>query len=236
LLLFHPSSSDKRLWPFWAREEPGGPPGQSRWAVVYRTKQGLDPTAADWSAVRPLPRDASAHDRQPAPLLAAGGDLELFWSSTRAGGWRIFRATLDVGALTWGPAEQITAGPASARGPLAVDAGAGVLLAFRSNQSVAYASATYGATHTLDHRYAGTTTVDTRATDKLALRGSFEDIQTYVYDTGRTNQDRIARDTVGLYLTPDTSDPGEIAATVSRLDGVLSEFMPVTGRAVFITP
>jgi hypothetical protein len=235
-LLFHPSSANQRLWLFWAREEPGGPQGQSRWAVVYRVKRRLDPAVTDWSPVRALPRAGDAHDRQPAPLVAAGGEIELFWSSTRGGGWRIFRSTLDVGPLTWGPAEQITTGPHSARGPLAVDTPPGVLLTFRSNQSVAYASAASGATRTLDHRYAGTTTVATRAVDKLALRGRFEDFQTYTYDTGRTNEDRIARDTVGLYLTPTTADPDTIAAVVSRLDGVLPDFMPATGRTVFITP
>ena len=121
-----------------------------------------------------------------------------------------------------------------------VDTQAGTLLVHRSNQSLDRASTVYGATRTLDHRYAGTTTVDTRATGKLALRGALEDFQTYTYDAGtgetRTNDDRIARDTVGLYLTPDTTDPAEIAAVVARLDGVLPDFLPATGRAVFITP
>ena len=98
----------------------------------------------------------------------------------------------------------------------------------------------YRATQTLDVRYNGTTTVDTRNTAKIALFGKFEDFQTYTYDTGtngvRTNNDRIARDTIGLYLTPDTADPVQIKATISRLAGALGDFMPVTERAVFITP
>ena len=51
-----------------------------------------------------------------------------------------------------------------------------------------------------------------------------------------TNDDRIARDTIGLFLTPDTADPAAINATVSRLANVLDEFMPNSDRAVFITP
>jgi hypothetical protein len=82
--------------------------------------------------------------------------------------------------------------------------------------------------------------VDTTGTAKLALRGAFEDFQTYTYDAGsggvRRNADRIARDTVGLYLTPDIADPDEIKAIISRLANVLPGFMPVTARAVFITP
>lgn len=243
-VLFHPTSASQRLWLFWARREPGGPAGQTRWSVVYRIKQGLDPAAADWSPIRPLPKVGTGgyHDRQPAALLAAGGNIELFFSSTQRGGWSVVSNTLATGPLTWGTNQQVSTGPYTQRAPLPVPDGTGTLLAYRSNESLAYASAAFGATHTLDHRYAGTTAVDTSAVAKLALRGTFEDFQTYTYDTGpggvRTNDNRIARDTVGLYLTPPPAitDPDEIKAVISRLAGVLADFMPVTTRAVFITP
>jgi hypothetical protein len=240
-IFFHPTSVNQRLWLFWARHEPGGPPGQSRWTIAYRIKQGLNPAAADWSAVRLLPKAApDNHDREPSPILAADGNIELFWSSTRNGGWTLWRDTLDIAAFTWGPPQQLTNTPFSNRAPLAVDTGAGTLLAYRSNESLAYNSAVYGATRTLDARYGGTTTAHTRNTAKLVLRGKFEDFQAYTYDAGRngvrTNDDRIARDTIGLYLTPDIVDPAQIKAIVSRLANVLAEFMPITERAVFITP
>ena len=111
---------------------------------------------------------------------------------------------------------------------------------YRSNESLLHISAVYGATQTLDERYGGTTTADTRNAAKRALRGRFEDFQTYTYDAGenglRTNDDRIARDTIGLYLTPDTADPAQVGALVSRLANALPEFMPSAARAVFITP
>jgi len=241
-VLVHSSSANQRLWLFWARHEPGGPPGQTRWTVVYCIKQGLDPNAADWSSTRALPKAApgSYHDREPVPLLAADGNIELFWSSTQHGGWSVVRNTLDTGTLAWGTAEQVTTGPYSERAPLACDTGAGTLLVYRSNESLTYSSAVYGATRTLDLRSAGTTTVDTGAAAKLALRGAFEDFQTYTYDAGesgvRTNDDRIGRDTVGLYLTPTISDPDQIKAIISRLANVLAEFIAITERAVFITP
>jgi hypothetical protein len=243
-VLFHRTSANQRLWVSWSRHAPGGPAGQTRWRVVFRVKQGLDPTVSDWSAVRALPTTGTAgyHDRQAATVLTAGGDIEVFYSSTRNGGWCVFRNTLAIATLTWGTPQQVVGGPYAGRGPLAVDAGggAGTLLVYRSNASLAYASDTFGATQTLDHRYAGTTTVDTTGTAKLALRGAFEDFQTYTYDAGsggvRRNADRIARDTVGLYLTPDIADPDEIKAIISRLANVLPGFMPVTARAVFITP
>jgi len=239
--LFHPTSAGQRLWLFWARHEPGGPPGQTRWSVVYRIKPGLDPAVLDWTPIRLLPKTGAGayHDRQPAALLAAGGNLEVFVSSTQNGGWSVLGNTLAIGPLTWGTAQQVVGGPYACRAPLAVDTDTGTLLVFRSNQSLAYDSATFGATHILDHRYAGTTTVDTGGVAKLALRGTYGDFQTYTPDTGRggmrTNDDRIARDTVGLFLTPDTTDPAEIKAMLSRLANELAGFIPVTARAVFIT-
>lgn len=239
-VLFHPTSASQRLWLFWARHEPGGPAGQTRWSVIYRIKQGLDPAAADWSAIHPMPKTGAGgyHDRQPAVLMAQGGDLEVYVSSTLNGGWTIVRNTLAVGPLTWGSAQQVVGGPYTRRGPLAVDTGAGTLLVFRSNQSVTYDSDTFSATQIMDHRYAGSTTVDTGGTAKLALRGQYEDFQTYTYDAGqggiRTNDNRVARDTVGLYLTPSTTDPAEIKAMLSRLAGELAGFLPATARAVYI--
>jgi len=241
-ILFHPTSVNQRLWLFWARQEPGGPPGQSRWSIAYRVKQGLNPAAADWSAVRLLPKAAAGdHDREPSLVVAAGGNIELFWSSTRNGGWTLWRATLDIAAFTFDPPQQLTKTPFSHRAPIAVDTGSGTLLAFRSNESLEYGSAVYGATRTVDARYGGTTTVNTRNAARLALRGKFEDFQTYTYDAGqngvRTNNDRVARDTIGLFLTPPgIVDPEQTRATVSRLANALAEFMPITERAVFITP
>jgi hypothetical protein len=241
-VLFHPTSANQRLWLFWARHEPGGPAGQTRWSIVYRIKQGLDPAAADWSPIRPLPKAGAGgyHDRQPAALLAAGGDIELFWSSTQDGGWAVSRNTLAISPLTWGTNQRLGTGAATRRAPLAFDTGTGTLLAYESNQSIAYASDAYGATHTLDHRYAGTTTVDTTGAAKLALLGRFDDFQTYTYDTGsngqRTDSNRVARDTVGLYLAPTAAAPQVTDEAISRLAGVLAEFMPVTARAVLIRP
>ncbi|MDJ0344761.1 hypothetical protein QMK19_16560 [Streptomyces sp. H10-C2] len=138
-VLFHPSSTTQRLWLFWARHEPCGPAGQTRWSVVHRVKQGLDPAAADWSPVRALPKTGTGgyHDRQPAALLTPSADIELFWSSTERGGWSISRNTLTLSTLTWGANQQLVAGPYARRGPLAVDTGSGTLLAYRSNESLA---------------------------------------------------------------------------------------------------
>ncbi|MFG2966679.1 hypothetical protein ACGFZS_25725 [Streptomyces sp. NPDC048288] len=237
---FRPDGTAGRLWLFWTQREPAGPAGQSRWSVFYQVKQGLVPGATDWDQVRPLPRTTDDfHDRQPAPLVTPDGTIEVFWSSTRGGGWSIVRAGLTPATHTWDAPEQVVGAPYARRGPLAVPTAGGTLLAYRSNESIPYAAEEFGATHTLDNRYAGTTTVDTRDTAKREARGTFEDFQTYTYDTGsggrRTDDDRISRDTVGLFLTPDTDDPARIDSVVTRLAGALADFMPVTTRPVFLT-
>jgi len=240
LFAIAPPGTARKVWLFWARHDPGGPAGQTRWTVAFRAKQGLDPKATDWSPVQALAKPAPGgdHDREPA-ALAAGANLELFWSSTRGGGWSVFRAAVDGSALTVGAPEQVTDAPYAERAPLPVDGGAaGTVLAYRSNASVVRTSQTYGAMRMLDARFAGATTVDTRDKAKLALRGAFEDFLTYTYDAGeggvRTNDDRIARDTIGLYLTVPAIDQQQVDAAVDRLAGVLTEFLPVSDRAVFI--
>jgi hypothetical protein len=161
--------------------------------------------------------------------------VEVFWSSHRGGRWSVLRNVLNPATHVWGAPEDLgQAGSAySLRGPVAAATAAGTVLVFRSSESLRYTSAAYGATETVDPRYSGSGTVDTRNAAMLALRGRFDDIQTYVYDAGaggvRTNDDWYARDTVGVYVDGGASDN-----ETSRLRQVLKEFMPVTDRAVFI--
>ena len=236
IVTFHPTSAAGRLFLFWASRQPRGTAGQTRWTVAYRVKQGLGPTVSDWSPVRPLPSgDDLFHDREPYPIPLAGNELELFWSSTRAGGWSIFDSTLDTGSLTWTPAEQVGEDPFTARAPAAVHTGSDTLLVYRSNASIHHRDA-----HTVDERYAGTTTVDTGNTAKLSLIGTFDDFQTYTNDAGhngtRTDANRIGLDTVGLYPQLAATEPDQMRAAISRLRGVLAEFIPIAARAVIVAP
>ncbi len=237
-VVVRPGAAGRRIWLFWARREPLADPAQSRWSVVYRVKNGLDPAdAGDWSPILPLPKaDPRDHDREPAARVAGSGDLELFWASTRDGGWSIWRAELSVTGP--GAAEPVTGAPYSQRAPLPLRLGQNVLLVQRSNRSVSYTSEVYGAMRTVDGRYAGSTTASPRDTAKIALRGAFEDFQTYTYDAGaggqRSEDDWYARDTLGVYLAPDTMDAAEIEGGSNRLRGILDEFMPATDRAVLI--
>jgi phage tail-like protein len=239
-VLFHPTSAGQPLWVFWARQE-ATTPGQTRYSIAYRVKQTLNPNVADWGAVRTLPKTAPAdyHDREPAAVVDGSGNVEVFWSSNQAGSWSIWHNALNVGTFNWGTVQPITTDPYSQRASLPLSISGETLLMYRSNESLSYASQVYGATETIDFRYAGSTTPHVRNAAKLGLQGKFDDSLVYTYDAGqngtRTNDDHYARDTIGLYLTPDTADANKITAGVARIDPVLREFMPLTDRAVFIT-
>jgi hypothetical protein len=236
-VVFDPAST--RIWVFWSRDVTIAA-DQTRREIAYRVKRDANFDAANWSRVRTLPKPASAdyHDRQPAARIDASA-VELFWSSNRGTkGYGIWRSALTNEATNkWAAAAQVTAGTYTQRDPLPVAADADLWLLFRSNRSISYQSEVYKATQWVDFRYAGSTSVDTRHADKLALRGEFEDFQTYTYDTGtdgeRDDSNWYARDTVGVYLATDTLDAARVQAATERLRNVLPEFMPITDRAVF---
>ena len=239
-VVFHPTDAAQRLWVFWARTEPIGASGQRRWRIVYRVKAGMNPSATDWSAIRFLPPGpAESQDREPAALVKTNGDVELFWSSTRNGSWSIWRATVNRTNHTWGTAEMLINSPYTQCDPLPIPIATGTMLIYHANESVTYTSTVYGATETVDHRYAGSTTIDVRNTAKHALRKKFGDFQTYTSDVDqdekRTNADRYARETVGLYVTPDTTDQAVIQRNQNLLRNALREFLPASVRTVFIT-
>jgi hypothetical protein len=234
--VFHPTDATQRLWVFWARQDDAATPGQKRWTVAYRVKAGVDPAnTTDWSSIRTLPKAGGDddHDREATARVVAGGSLEVCWSSHRGGRWSVWRSVLDATTHAWGAPEDLGTAPYSMRAPLVFRTSAGTVLVFRSSESLQYSSEDYGATETVDFRYSGSTTVDTRHKAKLALRGQFDDFGTYVYDAGRegrrTNDDWYARDTIGVFIAAPIDDKD-----ASRLSQVLREFMPATDRAVFI--
>jgi phage tail-like protein len=236
-VLFLPGAPARPLWVFWARRVPGSEPGQTRWSIVFRFKGGTNPAAADWGEVRPLPKpDAQAHDREPAARVTANGRIEVFWASDRGGGWAAWRAGLNPAPAppTRSAAASLTPPPYARRDPLPVPVGDDVLLLYRSNESVRYQSAVYGATETTDFRYAGSMTAHVRDSAALALRGALDDFARYTFDTRTGNDDWYRRDTVGVYLSPAVMDPDVVDRGVERLRRVLPEFMPATDRAVFV--
>jgi phage tail-like protein len=193
----------------------------------------------EWGPVQTLSPPDDHDEREPAALLDANGDVELFWSSNRDRSWSIWHSTFNPNADSWSPPAQITGTLYSQRAPLPYDSPtAGTQLLYRANESVAYQSGVYRATRTVDFRYAGATTVDSRNTAKNRLRGQFRDFQTYTFDTGRDgqggDQNWYARGAVGIYLTPTSEDPEAITRNRQVIQNVLRQFLPLQVRPVLI--
>jgi len=194
----------------------------------------------DWSTVFTLPKPSvDDQDREPALFLNAAGEMELYWSSNRNQSWSIWRGILrDTPVPTIDTIEEITENPYSQRDPLPFLIDGVTRLSCHSNEPIGYASDVYGATETVDLRYSGTTSVDTKNLAKIAKRGTYDDFQTYSYDTGPQGkadaETWYARDTIGIYLTPDTEDMSRIQQNQTMIDNILREFLPIQIRAVFI--
>ncbi len=198
------------------------------WNNLY--KSGPTPTENDWAEqAYLLPPVENADDCDPTFFFNQEGNIELFWASNRDGNWSIWHNTLDLSGDSpaydnWGTPNKITDQPYSERYPSPVRLPNNhTLLIYRSNQSVKYQSTTYRGTETVDFRYAGCSTVDTRNTAKLNLLGQFQDFQTYTFDTSITG--RYARQTIGIYL-PDQGDTQK----TNRLEKILPHQLPIQVR------
>jgi hypothetical protein len=232
-VIFHP---EQKIWVFWSEKESTGGP----WQIAYRIKQSIDPTVSDWGKIHILPKKESFHhDCEPAAIINGDGDIELFWSSNQNGSWSVWHGILpEINIEGRDRAKEVTSNPYSQRTPMPLSIDEGALLIYRCNESLHYKSETYKATTTVDFRYAGCTTVEQRNVAKNKLQGKIEDFQTYTYDAGkkgkRTDQNWYSRDTLGIYLTPETEESQQIIQTRDLIRKVLRQFMPIQMRAVFI--
>jgi hypothetical protein len=229
------SGGASALWLFWARRDATNP---HLWEIALRTKASLDPAEEDWGEIETLPKpDAGAiSDREPAALVTSTGDIELFWSSNQDGAMSIWRA-LRRGE-SWSAREALTNSPFSQRNPCVFVAGDKTVLIYRDNAGVKRTSDVYAATETFDLRYSGSTTVDTRNRAKQDLWGRFEDFQTYLYDAGQNGQrsakNLYARDTIGIFLTPNTDNPSLLNRSRNLIESALRPFIPIQVRIVLL--
>ena len=229
----------------WSRQADISTAGLRRSQVVYRVKANSNFDGANWSPIRELPKDTTSdnhHDREAYLTFTSTGQPEVFWSSDRAdSGWSIWRGVItNLATNTWDQIERITPGETSQYGALPIPIGNRLLLFYRSNRHVTYQSDVYRSAQSHDLRYSGSTALKVRHVQKNQLNevAPVMDSQCYTYDTGENNvrddADRIARDTVGVFLQAQTYTEEAIAQEVARLRPVVAEFMPVTDRAVFI--
>jgi hypothetical protein len=212
---------------FWSRRKSNG-----RWNIFSRTTTKLDFNTlvdADWTETEltPVPTD---HDRyEPAAILLSANNLELYFSSNQTNGRQIWMTR-----LTPAPAApvQITTGQFTHRAPAAVRTTQGARLWLLGNESVTYTSPSYPAAQTLDARYAGSTTADTRNAARLARRKQFDDVLRYSYDTGKGPENWYARETVGIYYEPDIADSAIINLKLRYLEKAMRRILPIQVRAV----
>lgn len=234
-VVFDPGTGGK-IWVFWTRKKSNG-----LWNIFYRTTTNLNfntHTDTDWTE-QELLDDNNAEPgfqrKEPTAILRDSNHIDLYFSSDETGSWNIRQKTFDKTPANWTNGEPVTSGHFTKKAPAILqDAQGNPRLLFRTNESIDYPSKLYIGTTTIDNRYSGSTTIDVKNRERIGGRGMLEDILQYVYDTGKENKDWYARDTIGLYLTPDTGDQQLIAKNRELVKGILDRFLPIHLRAVFI--
>lgn len=238
-VVFQTSGGQERIVLFWAQRENSGP-GQKRWSLAYRTKNSIDPfNSGDWDSVIIKTKAlATTNENDPVAVTAAGDTLNIFYSCDHNGSWSLWQTDLDIGTGNWSTDTQISDSPFSERYPLPVTLDGDLTLLYRSNKHLSYTSDVYKATETIDLRYSGSVAGVADNIAKNSLHGTFNDFQAYSYDTGvngkMTDSNWYSRETMGIYLTPDTEDPYLIVRNQKVLRGVLHQFIPMQTRYVFI--
>lgn len=232
-IYFAPALANARLWVIWSRQTQNGR------RLFYATKPDLDFAADNWSAPQELPAssptDAYFDDSEPFALINPAGDLEVYWHSNRIGTNKIWLRTLIQADGVWQAEEQISRDEGVCQSPAALYFPDGrLLLCYRSDRPISYTSKFYPSARTVDQHYAGAMTFEPRNLERHHRRGRFEDDQTYLSDTGKSESDWYARDTIGIYLTPDTENQQVIRRFQQNLQIILRRFLPLQLRAVVI--
>jgi hypothetical protein len=234
------SGAAEQLMVLWSQKEPGAFSGQTRWTVACRVRGSVDPAnGADWGGILLKPKDtADISDSDPVALAGQEGSVEIFFSSDQSGSWSLWRTELDAVSHAWAATEQISSSPYTERYSLPLSVNGERLLLYCTNRHLTYSSEVYKATRTMDMRYAGSVSCMAANIAKNALHGKFIDFQAYTYDVGvngkMTDSNWYSRQTLGIYLTPDTEDPGLIQRNQKLLRGVLHQFLPIQVRYVFV--
>ncbi|OKY74268.1 MAG: hypothetical protein BM485_14700 [Desulfobulbaceae bacterium DB1] len=230
----------ERIVLFWSQLEAGATPGARRMTIAWRVKDSVDPhTVSDWGPIRLRPKSSpDMNESDPVCRENPDGTLSVFFSSDENGSWSIRQSRLDPATGSWSEAEQVSRSAYTERYPLVLMVNGRTTLLYRSNRNLFYNSDVFKATETIDLRYAGSVAATAGNIAKNALRGKFADFQAYTHDAGTngvmTDRNWYSRQTLGIYLTPDTEDPGLILRNQKLLRGVLRRFLPIQTRYVFI--
>lgn len=234
-VLFDPSAGG-RIWVFWTRRKTSGLRN-----IFFRTTAKLNFAAlvdGDWTESELTPVPSNYDNREPAAIVSSAGNIDLFFASSRANGWNVWEKSITTAAQ--GPDTSATTGQFTQRAPSPLLNAPGALrLFFRSNETVVYPSSLYPSSTTIDARYGGSSTADTRNTAQLSMRGTYSDISRYTDETPKASpleeEKRVySRDTVGVFLTPDTADQQLILRNQATLASEIKRFLPIQVRAVLL--
>lgn len=224
-----------RIWVFWARKKANG-----LWNVFSRRTTQLDFNAivdADWTEAESTPAPADFDNREPSVVVTGADALDLYFASNRHDGWNVWHKAFSSAAQ--GAEGAVTDGPFTRRAPSALALNGGVVAVWlRGNESQVYNSALYPSSTTIDTRYGGSVTTDTRNPARIGLRGAYGDLLSYTHDTPRADPSQEAarlysRDTVGIFLTPDTDDERLVVSNQDVIAQVVRRFLPIQVRTVF---
>lgn len=206
--------SSGRVWLFWTRDAGG------RQTLCYRIHDGTS-----WvPIVEPNPLDVG-HARDDAPVAVAWkGGIMLLWHSDHDGPWQIWGRFHDGSA--WLDAARLDPDVTGNKEPAAVAVAPTKLRVVWRSQRRA--------------RWYRSRTLDFGDAAMLAEMGTIQDHAHYTYDTARGPGDWYARDTIGLYVIPDSMDAAHIQNAVIRAQSFLEPLRPLpvryvwpTGEAVF---
>lgn len=240
-----------RVWLLWAARQ-----GVGTIEDAWTLRQSIfDPATAVWSApANVLPPVGAVADREPAAVLLATGDLEVYFSSDRGGGPDLWSVTVNGGGIVTGPA-LAAPGPAADTNPAPVMSAPGKQwLFYRSDRSISLGQVAgvpaSGATGSPDStlsqrvadagtlcRYAGLTSVVLKDLERNNRRRHWDDLLAYTPvnpadDRPLLEDELYTRGTIGLFVMSTKTGLALSPANVDRLRQLLENFLPINLRAV----
>lgn len=205
---------DGRIWLFYAKD--------------LGNKINLELTiyiGGGWTGPYPI-TDGLQRDETPSAAFW-NGQVHLFWHSNRNQKWQVYYQTMKwtgMGPTLAGTPQAITTEATDDKEPFArVDSATNQLHLYWRSQR-----------RGRDYR---SRSIDTGDPKMIAELRTFQDRAHYTYDTGKKEDDYYARDTVGVFLTPNPEKPDLDDRNRRLFNGPLKEFIPINIRPVlFILP
>ncbi len=236
----------ERLWAIWSQRQPG----EDCWTLSARLF-----AATGWGPVFPVtqaPAGGRAADRAPAATAAGPAAMQVFFSSDRGGGARLYQANVPAGGGGAAPIPATALGPGSAQTwALAATIGGKTWLIARADENVALAQCappppppapSYRAADAVAlRRAAGALTPRLDDLARIARARGFGDLMSYTpqkplgpLEPPLQDDDLYTPATVGLYVSNPVANQPITSEEAGRLRDLLTRFLPINRRAIVI--